>query len=218
MLPNLQDIPIELVGEILCHLDMLDVSRFITTCKLYHEHFEVKKINQLDLKFGEITSSYTSLNEIITSIADDIKAFVPNWFEFYFPKEFHHFKHDKSIKLKFTKNYKTNKCSFIIRHEEEKYPYLMSIQVTYEPEYSRYRITVPKNNPPKKVPIILVFLGFKILFAIHGYDFVQKFTDMSMHFEQLHEEIFPEWFQRLVSFQEYNGSMYTELFNSYISL
>lgn len=218
MQPTLQDLPIELVGEILHHLDILDVARFITTNKLYHEKFEVTKINQLDLKFGETTHSYTSLNDLINTTADDIKSFVPNWHQLYYPKEFHHFKLDRSIKLKFTKNYKTDKCTFIIRSEEEKYPYLMSIQVSYEPEYSRYRITVPKNKNPKKVPSILIFLGFRVLFAIHGYDYVQKFTDMPMHFEQLHDDIFPQWFQRLVAYQDYNGSMYTVLFNSHILL
>lgn len=218
MSPTLQDLPIELVGEILCHANIQDVARFITTCKLYHEKFEVKKINQLDLKFGETTNSYTSLNDLITTVAEDLKSFVPNWHEFYYPKEFHHFKLNRSIKLKFTKSHKTGRCTFIIRDEEHKYPYYLSIQVTYEPQYSRYRITVPKNRPPIQIPMILVFLGFKVLFAIHGYDYAQRFKDMSMHFEQPHDDIFPEWFQRLATFQEYNGAMYTALFNSYLLL
>lgn len=185
---------------------------------MYHKTFEATKLPYISMKMSDTeTIKYTNLSDLIETITTDIKNFKPHWYDFYFPREFNHARTNKEVKLKFTKNDTTGKCTFIINDLSKKYPpYYLGVQVIYEPEYARYRISMPKYQIPIEIPCILLFIGFKVLFSIHGYEYVKSFKDMEMHLEQSHDDIFPEWFQRLVVYPNYDGTLYRSLVQNVI--
>jgi hypothetical protein len=215
----LEDLPTEMISEIIEYLNVLDIIRLTSTNKFFYKTFKPNKLPHLSLRLQDTTEIYTNVNDLVTTIADDLKNFDAQWYDFNFPREFRYTRSNNTIKLRFTKNYKTGNCTFIITDYSKAYPnYFIGIQVVYEPDYSRYRIIVPNNKSPSEISCILFFIGFKVLFNIHGYEFAKTFKDMHMHHKQDHDSIFPEWLQRMVTSSDYNGALFEELVDDVITI
>lgn len=232
---NIKTLPNDIILLIVNNntLDIMDIVRLSTTCRYFHFFININELfckknisfttkeNTMDnVTKDNVTKkvhSLKSLNDytdLITSWLNDYKHQVG---QIYMPKKFFHSRLYQNIELRFTKN-ANGRCTFLITDISNIIPLYSNIQIVYEPEYKRYRLSGLDNTKRKLiVPYLLLYIGFKVLFKTHGYDFVSKFEDINIsYFEQSDIDKIPLWFKKIICSPNYNGMILKQIIDGYI--
>lgn len=214
-------LPIEILDLILSKTDILESIRFISTCKLTHKHLNIK--NYIAKRSEIIFSEKMTLNKHVCKNLNHLTHKIKNWIieykyttgQLYIWKKFRHKTILRNIQLVFTKN-RFNECSFIINNidlQGYKYQFL---QCLYEPGQTRYRLCYLNNSGSSmKIPYFLLYIGLRVLFDIHGYEYISSFDNIYCEFNK---NVIDEWFRRLIVYQNYDGKIINKIIHSYIEI
>lgn len=208
-------LPDELIELIAKELDIISVFRFAATCKAANLLSDPKvilckskTIPFTDHETGTI-HKIENLNQMCSMIQSWLAKHVWSTGVIYMPKKIYHTKMLQNIDLRFTKNEK-GRCTFIVTDIALKTPQYSNIQVIYEPEYQRYRMCGLNNTSSNlTVPLLLLYIGFRVLFETHGYQFVPCFDKINIH--HLIGHTIPDWFRRIICCPTYDGMFINDI-------
>jgi hypothetical protein len=216
---NFIDLPDGLKYEILKRCDPLSCIRTIATCRQIKQQFPIQVILVKRQQFRALKRTYQSLNEMTKDVKQWLDEHIYKEDVLYIPQKIHHVSIHPKVELKFTKNEK-GRCSFILSNSDisqknkNQYHYQMT-QLIWEPDYHRYRWILLNNmNTTFKIPILLLWLGFQVLMSIHGW---VSFQHLHFHEFYPHTSI-PEWIQRLLCSQQYNGMLMDAILDQSVEL
>lgn len=198
-------------------LDILDIINLKKTCNFIKNLIDIpkyfcKKNIKFITKHNNEKINITSLNNYIDIISTWLTEYKYQKGRIYMPKKISHSRLFKNIELRFTKD-QNKRCSFLITDISTIVPLYSNIQVLYEPEYKRYRLSGLDNTHRKLVlPYLLLYIGFKVLFKIHGYNYITCFDDINIsYFDTKDIDKIPRWFKNILCNPNYNGMLLNEL-------
>ncbi len=203
-------------------LDILDIINLRTSCKYF---YNIVKLDCYCKKYITFTTknntkyNFTSLNGYVDMITMWLNLHKYQKDVIYMPKKFFHSKMYQNIELRFTKN-NIGRCTFLITDISHITPLYSNIQVVYEPQYKRYRLSGLHNAKYKLIiPYLLLFLGFKVLFKVHGYEYVKCFEDINIsYFDQKDIDKIPSWFKKILYCPNFNGMILKDLIDGYVEV
>jgi hypothetical protein len=188
-------IPNDIFHIIIKDLDIISLIRLSSTCKEIKNTIPILRsiihnpIQYLN-KNTNISSKYTNLNNMIDDIYSDLnkKSSVS--------KIYNTQRNNKAFTLKINKNISV--YSFIIKNK------FNEVKVIFNHTLNKYNIIYKGSHI--EVPLLFMFIGFKVLFKYHGYHPINNINK------------FPTWFVIIILYQKYNGNLLYELCNNYYIL
>ncbi len=203
-------------------LDILDILNIKATCKTFNNLTNSNISYNKNIKFNlkdKKNITIKSLNDYVDIISSWLRDYKYQQGFIYMSQKITHHRLFKNIELRFTKNNK-GRCTFTITDISHSIPFYSNIQVLYEPEYSRYRLSGLNNNPKKLIiPYLLLFIGFKVLFTIHGYNYIHTFNDINIsYFDQKDIDKIPLWFKKIICCHNYNGMIFKDLIDGFVEV
>lgn len=214
-------LPIERLEVISNDLDILSFICFTSTCRLLWNtlNYKDKRCSRPSLIFMEaqtnLSLQFPSLNALAQKIAQWVHDHSYTIGQLYMPKKFHHTRTLSCMELSFTKN-SNGRCTFIIKDSNCPIPLYQLVQLVYEKEYKRYRWSKLNNSQRAiKIPTLLLFIAFRTLFNIHGYEYVSCFQDIHAEFDT---SSIPVWFQKIVCSQSFPGHIFDELVDGIVEI
>jgi len=202
---------------ILNKLDLQSKIYLLSTSKYFWSYKNEIYSDPFKILIDNTEHIYNNINEPIKYISNNLLEYKYNKDELYFPLLIS--LNYSKFTLRFTKN-KFNKCSCIITNDECIIPKYEIIQFLYEHIYWwDYRI-IKHHNTGKdiNIPLILFYIGLKIILNIHGYKNLESFNNICNDREYADLNNLDIWMKKIIISPHEQYHIYSDIINDYLKL